>query len=85
MEDLLHIQDKVRQFIIKTSYSEDEQVKNDTLIFEQGMMDSMAFMSLIAFIEETFSIQLNDNELIEAHFESIDAISVFIKEKLNHH
>ncbi|MDP3914543.1 MAG: acyl carrier protein [Bacteroidota bacterium] len=83
MEDLLQIQEKVRQFIVKTSYAEDEQINNDTLIFEQGIMDSMGFMSLITFIEESYSIQANDDELLEANFESIDAIAGFVKKKLD--
>ena len=84
MHDILQIQEKIRHFIVKTSYVEDEQVNPKTLIFEQGIMDSMGFMSLITFIEESFSIQAKDNELLEANFESVDAISSFVLKKLNH-
>lgn len=83
MEDLLQIQEKVRQFIIKASYVEEEKVNNKTLIFEQGIMDSMGFMSLITFIEESFSIQAKDNELIETNFESVEAIAGFVFKKIN--
>jgi len=84
MHDILQIQEKIRHFIVKTSYVEDEQVNPKTLIFEQGIMDSMGFMSLITFIEESFSIQAKDNELLEANFESVDAIASFVLKKLNH-
>lgn len=83
MQDILQIQEKIRQFIVKTSYVDDDQVKNNTLIFEQGIMDSMGFMSLITFIEESFSIQAKDNELLEANFESVEAIASFVFKKLN--
>lgn len=76
--DDLQVKDRIKQFILKASYITDEQVKNETLIFEQGIMDSMGFMSLINFIEEDFDIKANDNELIEANFESIDAIAAFV-------
>jgi acyl carrier protein len=83
MEDILQIQEKIKQFIIKTSYVSSEQVNNDTLIFAQGIMDSMGFISIIGFIEEDFSITVADNELIESNFESISAISNFVSRKLN--
>jgi acyl carrier protein len=82
MVDILQIKEKIRQFILRTSYVPAEQVKDETLIFEQGIMDSMGFISIISFIEETFSVVALDNELIEANFESIEAISAFVARKL---
>jgi acyl carrier protein len=82
MEDILQIQEKVKQFIIKTSYVSSDQVNNYTLIFAQGIMDSMGFISIIGFIEDSFSVTAADNELLEANFESINAISNFVFRKL---
>jgi acyl carrier protein len=45
-------------------------------------MDSMGFISIIEFIEDTFSITTADSELIESNFESIQAISDYIYRKL---
>lgn len=82
MVDILQISDKIRQFILTTSYAPADQVKDDTLIFEQGIMDSMGFISIFSFIEETFSVTPLDSELVEANFESINAISSFVKRKI---
>lgn len=81
MEELTQIQEKIKQFIIETSYTNEDSVNNDTLIFAQGIMDSMGFISIIGFIEETFSVVANDDELIESNFESINAIADFILRK----
>lgn len=83
MEDKLVIQETIKQFILKTSYSSEEQVSNDTLIFAQGIMDSMGFISIIDFIEETFSVTANDSELLDTNFESINAITNFVMNKMN--
>ena len=83
MENILQIQEQIKQFILKTSYISADQVNNDTLIFAQGIMDSMGFISIIGFIEDNFSITTADNELLEANFESINAISNFVFRKLN--
>jgi acyl carrier protein len=82
MENINQIQQKVRQFIQETSYVSEDQLSNDSLIFVQGVMDSMGFISIIDFIEENFSVTANDDELIESNFESINAISDFILRKM---
>ncbi len=82
MNDILQIQEKVKEFILKTSYVSGDQVANDTLIFAEGIMDSMGFISIIGFIEETFAIVAGDNDLLEENFESINAISNFVQRKL---
>jgi len=82
MQGIHQIREKIKQFIIETSYFSDDQINDDTLIFAQGIMDSMGFISIIGFLEETFSVSsVEDNELIEANFESIDAISHFVFKK----
>lgn len=83
MKDIIQIQEQIKQFILKTSYVSADQVQNDTLIFAQGIMDSMGFISIIGFIEDNFSIATADNELLEANFESINAIADFVFRKLN--
>jgi len=82
MNELVQIEEKIKTFIVETSYTSPDQLDNNTLIFEQGIMDSMGFISIIEFIEDTFSITTADNELIESNFESIQAISDYIFRKL---
>jgi len=82
MKNTLQIQEEIKQFILKTSYVSDDQVQNDTLIFAQGIMDSMGFISIIGFIEDNFSVTTLDNELLETNFESINAITAFVIRKL---
>lgn len=83
MENSLQIQEKIKHFIVEASYIDDKEINNDTLIFEQGIMDSMGFMSIISFLDESFSIQPNGDELLEINFESINAITDFTMKKLN--
>jgi acyl carrier protein len=83
MVNLEQVKDQIRQFIVETTFAPVEQVKNETLIFVEGIFDSMGFVSLINYIEETFAIKAKDSELLEDNFESIDAIARFIESKLN--
>lgn len=83
METVTEIKDKIRQYVIETTYASTAQVKDDSLIFVEGIFDSMGFVMLINFIEETFAIKAKDSELLEDNFESINAIASFVESKLN--
>jgi acyl carrier protein len=85
MEDANKIKEKIREFILDTSYVSNEQINDSTLIFAEGIMDSMGFISIIGFIEQEFSIATGDEDLIEENFESINAISEFIFRKTKSH
>lgn len=81
MDELFYTKEKIRQFILKSSYVSEETVENDTLIFMQGILDSMGFINLINFLEESFSLKVNDNDLVEINFESVNAIAEFVIKK----
>lgn len=77
------IKNIIREYVIETTYASPEQVKDDSLIFAEGIFDSMGFVLLINFIEETFRFKAKDSELLEDNFESIDAMARFVESKLN--
>jgi acyl carrier protein len=82
METTTDIKETITQYIIETTYASADQVKDDSLIFAEGIFDSMGFIMLINFIEETFGIKAKDSELLEDNFESINAITAFVEKKL---
>jgi acyl carrier protein len=81
--DINSIKDKVRVFVLESKVGENANIHDNTLLFKEGFYDSIRFISLIAFLEEKYSIHLSDSDLIEENFESIDAISDFILKKTN--
>ena len=80
--DLTEIKERVRVYIFEKVYAEKDKVKDDSLIFTEGFIDSMGFMDLIVFLEEEFSIRTGDADLLEENFESINAITDFVMRKL---
>ncbi len=83
MTDIAAVKEQLKKFIVETSFVPAEKVQDDTLIFVEGIFDSMGFLSLINFIEENFNIKAADSELLEGNFESVNAIAGFIERKLN--
>jgi len=74
-------QEKIKQYILQASHVEANKIKNESLIFKEGFFDSMGFIMLITFLEEEFGIKTVDADLVEENFESINAISDFVKKK----
>lgn len=80
--DLSEIKESVRAYVLEKVYAEKDRVKDDSMIFTEGYIDSMGFMDLVVFLEQEFSIRIGDSDLIEENFESINAISDFVMRKL---
>ena len=75
------VQEKIKNYIVESSHANAEKIKSESLIFKEGFFDSMGFIMLITFLEEEFGIKTVDSDLIEENFESINAITRFIKRK----
>lgn len=83
MIDVNLVKDQIKDFIVQTAFVPKEKVQDDTRIFVEGIFDSMGFLSLINFIEDTFKFKAADAELLEENFESVNAIVSFISRKVN--
>lgn len=82
MFDKNDISTKVREYIVRESFSPQESVQDDTLIFENSLLDSMGFLFLIDFLKEEFKIEVDDSDLVDINFRSINNISEFLLTKL---
>ena len=71
----------IYDYVHENTYTDKDKIKDETLIFKEGFLDSMGLVSLISFLEESFNIQTNDSDLIEDNFESINAICSFVESK----
>lgn len=75
------INDAIKNYVLDSTYGDKSKLTENTLIFREGYFDSMGFVSLIAFLEDKFSIQTSDEDLVEENFESITAIVNYVMRK----
>ena len=74
----------VKEFIIENFlFGEEEQLMLDTDFFDKGIIDSTGVIELVSFLEETFKISVEDEELIPDNLSSLKNIDVFLQKKLN--
>lgn len=55
---------------------------SDEDLLEQGIIDSLGLMKLIVFIEETFGIEVTDEDVVPENFQSLNLIAKFVEQKL---
>lgn len=81
----MDIKDKIRQFImeeLKASFGDVEYLKDDTHLIENGFLDSLMILNLLAFLEENFGIILSSDETNPENFKTIQAIYDLIVRKM---
>ena len=79
--EIEQIKIKVKEFILQQTFADNSKILNESLVFKNGYLDSMGFVSLIVYLESEFNIITQDRDLIEENFESINAIADFVVRK----
>ncbi len=77
------IETDVRRYIVdKLLFGRTDTVVNgDTSFLESGLIDSTGVLELVAFLEEQFHIKVEDEDLIPANLDSINALTSFLERK----
>jgi len=82
MED---IEQKIRTFIVNNFLlGVNANNLNDSDSFlEKGIVDSTGILEVVSFIEESFSIKVDDEELLPDNLDSINHLVNFVQKKQN--
>jgi len=74
--------EKVRAFIVENfMFGNDENLSDDTSFLGEGIIDSTGVLELVDFLEETFSIKVDDEELIPENLDSINNLVAYLSRK----
>tara|TARA_R110001583_G_scaffold8896_2_gene41988 strand:- start:41576 stop:41863 length:288 start_codon:yes stop_codon:yes gene_type:complete len=81
MDNNKEVKKKILQYILEATASDINDVNDNTLLFEEGLFDSMGLLFLIDFIRDEFNVETKDDELVVDNFASINSIATFILNK----
>ena len=79
----MDIKSEVKKFVMDNfmmGRDESELGENDSLL-DKGIIDSTGVLELVAFIEETYSIAIEDEELIPENLDSLTNLENYITKK----
>jgi len=79
----MEIKQRVNQFFLDDILREDNgfELQDTSNLIEGGIIDSLGIMKLLSFIEQTFQIQISNDELVPENFETIERICALITDK----
>ena len=73
---------QIKDFIIENFlFGNADGLQDDTSFLEEGIIDSTGVLELVTFLEETFEIQVDDEELIPENLDSINNVTAYLERK----
>jgi len=75
--------DSIRAFIFENFLfdADESALQNDDSFLEKGIIDSTGVLELVEWLEETFGIKIEDEELIPENLDSVNLLVAFIARK----
>lgn len=81
--DNLQIEEHIRDFVARNLlYSDDGfAYADDTSFLREGIIDSLGVMELVAFVQKTFGVKVDQPEVTTANFDSVARLAAFVRQK----
>jgi len=74
---------RVRAFLVDTFLLGDDDGFDDSdSLIDGGVVDSTGVMEIVAFLEETYGIAIDDDELVADNLDSVERLRKFVDGKL---
>lgn len=75
----------IKTFISRELISKPElpPLKDDTPLLESGLLDSLALLRLLVFLEEELHVSVDDFEVLPENFETIASICAYVRSQQN--
>ena len=78
----MELKKQIRDFVTANFYVADPASLEDrTSLLEHGIIDSTGVLEVIMFIETTFSVAVDDSEMLPENLDSIEHIAAFVARK----
>jgi acyl carrier protein len=72
----------IREFIAKQLIHEPgRDLSPDHPLLEEAVIDSTGILDLVSWLEETFGVEVQDDEIVPENFETIRSIVTFLEGK----
>lgn len=75
----------IRSFLAEKLARKNEQreIKDEENLIAAGIIDSLGIMQLVAFLEESFSMSVKDEDIVPENLESLNAIASYVERTLS--
>jgi acyl carrier protein len=74
---------KIRGFIVENFlFGNEDGLKDDASFLDEGIIDSTGILEMVSYLEEEFSISVDDEELVPENLDSINNVVAYLTKKI---
>ncbi len=74
----------IKEFVVENFlFGDGDILKEDTSFLDEGIIDSTGVLELVDFLEERFTISVEDEELIPENLDSLQNIVFYLTTKMD--
>ena len=79
----MELRDDIHAFLVENFlFGDPEPLKDDEMsLLDNGIMDSVGVMELVAFLEQDMELTIEDSELVPENLDSVANLVTFVKRK----
>ena len=77
------IEAQIKDYIAKNLlFSEDGfSYSDDTSFLQEGIVDSVGIMELVAFVGDQMGVEVEDQEIVPDNFDSVSRLAAYVRRK----
>ena len=80
---MVDVKEKVRAFVLEYAAGKGlTEVKDDEPLLTNNIIDSLGSFRMIAFLEETFPLTIEDTDMVPENFQTLNDVENFVVGKL---
>jgi acyl carrier protein len=80
---VVDVKEKVRAFVLEYAAGKGlTELKDDEPILKTNIIDSLGSFRMIAFLEETFPLTIEDTDMVPENFQTLNDVETFVARKL---
>lgn len=76
------LKDAIRSFVVENFlFGNNENLEDNTSFLDEGIIDSTGILELVSYLEEEFSITVEDEDLVPENLDSINNVTAYLQSK----
>ncbi len=78
------IEDQIKQYVAENFLFSDDgyTLPEEASFLEEGIVDSTGVLELILFVEETYDVTVDNEDVLPENFDSVTRLAAFIRRKI---
>ncbi len=79
--DHLAVQKQIENYLLKEFAFDRNEIGPEEDLLNQGILDSIGILQLASFLETTFNIEVDDNDIVIEHFRCLNTLAELVSQK----